>query len=210
MSSVPKKLKEIDTTLDDPGQHPSRVVNLTSNPVWNTVLFFSIAFVGCAVDLLTKHWVFQWRGGPNTRSVWWLWEGYIGIETTVNTGALFGLGQDRVALFAGISLVAILAILYWLFVSGGVSDRFMAIALGCVFGGILGNLYDRLGLWGFAGVRDFILLRYENHTWPNFNVADSPAGGRSRNADRAWVSSHTTRSERAWDKELSVVPASVD
>jgi signal peptidase II len=46
--------------------------------------------------------------------------------------------------------------------------------------GIFGNLYDRLGLWdasGLApeyehGVRDWILFRYQQYTWPNFNIAD--------------------------------------
>jgi signal peptidase II len=57
----------------------------------------------------------------------------------------------------------------------------LTIALGCVMGGIGGNLYDRLGFWqepGVAGafrneVRDWILFRYQNYTWPNFNIADS-------------------------------------
>jgi signal peptidase II len=48
-------------------------------------------------------------------------------------------------------------------------------------GGIGGNLYDRLGLWQNPEnpgewrneVRDWILLRYQEFTWPNFNVADS-------------------------------------
>jgi len=48
-------------------------------------------------------------------------------------------------------------------------------------GGVLGNLYDRLGLWvqpGYpkqwaSGVRDWILFRYGEYTWPNFNIADS-------------------------------------
>ena len=47
--------------------------------------------------------------------------------------------------------------------------------------GIMGNLYDRLGLWVVPGreeerlpeVRDWILLRYGEFSWPNFNVADS-------------------------------------
>ena len=54
-----------------------------------------------------------------------------------------------------------------------------------VTGGILGNLYDRLGLWSTAAdrvhaVRDWILISYGGydlpvlgHSWPNFNIADS-------------------------------------
>jgi signal peptidase II len=56
-----------------------------------------------------------------------------------------------------------------------------------VTGGILGNLYDRLGLWNSAGlaaefrhgVRDWILFVWPEsglkifNPWPNFNIADS-------------------------------------
>jgi signal peptidase II len=50
--------------------------------------------------------------------------------------------------------------------------------MGLVAGGILGNLYDRLGMHGLeppnaGGVRDWILFRYKQYTWPNFNIADS-------------------------------------
>jgi signal peptidase II len=53
--------------------------------------------------------------------------------------------------------------------------------LACIMAGVLGNLYDRLGLWwtpDFVGypryaVRDFILLQYRGWVWPNFNLADS-------------------------------------
>ena len=136
-------------------------------------VFAALAVLGCAFDLSTKHWVFQWRGGPHRNNVWWFWDGYVGIETAVNTGALFGLGQDRVFLFSAISFVAIAGIVYWLFFAGGARDLHLTFALGCIFGGILGNLYDRLGLWGQIGVRDWILFRYGDYTWPNFNVADS-------------------------------------
>ena len=48
-------------------------------------------------------------------------------------------------------------------------------------GGILGNLYDRLGLWTVGvenlpriyAVRDWIRISYGNLVWPNFNLADS-------------------------------------
>jgi signal peptidase II len=54
----------------------------------------------------------------------------------------------------------------------------LTVTLGLVTGGILGNLYDRLNLHRLpvpfaGGVRDWILLRYGQYTWPNFNIADS-------------------------------------
>ena len=145
------------------------------------MLFFSLAAGGCAVDLLTKHWIFQWRGMPRQNNVWWLWPNYVGIETALNQGALFGLGQGLVTLFATLSIAAACGIIIWLFVGGAARDGVLTFALGCVTGGIFGNLYDRLGLWGgrnqdgelIRAVRDWILLRYGDFTWPNFNVADS-------------------------------------
>ncbi|MCA9189212.1 MAG: signal peptidase II [Pirellulaceae bacterium] len=140
----------------------------------NSALFFGAAIIGAAVDLWTKHAVFAWRGEPGRNPVWWLCENFVGIETAVNEGALFGMGQGRVGLFAVISLFAVVGLVVWFFGGGAVRDRWMSFILGCILGGILGNLYDRLGLWGFAGVRDWILFCYtEAHKWPNFNIADS-------------------------------------
>lgn len=153
--------------------------------------------IGCAVDLGTKQAVFAWRGPPppigSPDNAWWLLEPYIGIETAVNTGALFGLGAGAGRYFALLSIVAALGILVWLFRFGAAQDRWLTVALGCVMAGILGNLYDRMGFWydtGMlcevwttaernqvvqwqSGVRDWILFRYGAYTWPNFNIADS-------------------------------------
>jgi signal peptidase II len=136
--------------------------------------------VGCAVDLLTKHWIFQWRGMPQANNEWWIWEGYIGIETALNRGALFGMGEGFGFFFAVLSVLAATGILVWLFWFKAAGDLLLTIALGCVTGGICGNLYDRLGLWHDANapvgyehaVRDWILFRYKGYTWPNFNIAD--------------------------------------
>ena len=103
----------------------------------------------------------------------WVWEPYIGFETSINTGALGGFGQGKVFIFAGVSMVAILVIETWLVASRGARDRWLATAMGLVLAGILGNLYDRLGLWGVYGVRDWILFQYNTFVWPNFNLADS-------------------------------------
>lgn len=144
-------------------------------------LFFAIAILGCAADLLTKEWIFQWRGGPRPGNEWWLIEGYVGIETAVNLGALFGMGHGFSFLFAGLSIAAAIGVVAWVFYGKAVRDLWLTVALGCVMAGILGNLHDRLGLWRLPGdpqtriygVRDWILLRWGEHTWPNFNIADS-------------------------------------
>ncbi|MCA9232329.1 MAG: signal peptidase II [Planctomycetales bacterium] len=156
-------------------------------PPSRVVWFFSLAAIGCLADLVTKQLVFAspvlYRG-----SEWWLIEGHIGIQKSLNEGALFGIGQGNVWLFAFFSIAAALAIPIWLFGFRAARERWLTLALGCVLGGILGNLYDRLGLhgldWGVfdptrAGqrvyaVRDFLLVQWDaSLVWPNFNIADS-------------------------------------
>ena len=148
------------------------------------VLFGAIAICGCGLDLWTKHAVFRWLGlpQPGRDHTWWLIEPYVGIQTAVNQGALFGLGQGFSLWFAALSIVAATGIVLWLFVRGGARDRWLTVALAGVMGGIFGNLYDRLGFWhddSIAahfrnGVRDWILFQHPRlGTWPNFNIADS-------------------------------------
>lgn len=161
-------------------------------PVSRHVLFWSLAALGLAADLASKHWMFAQPDllAGETR---WLWPHYVGFQLSLNEGALFGMGQGAVWLFAACSLAAAIVIPAWLFVYGGVRDRLVTAVLGGILGGVLGNLYDRLGLPGldwsdFAAdrqgpvyaVRDFILLawRWDPHwqqrvVWPNFNIADS-------------------------------------
>lgn len=111
---------------------------------------------------------------------WWIWTDYVGVQTALNTGALFGMGAGKGTWFAVLSIAAAICILLWLFAAGAARDWFLTVALGSVSAGILGNLYDRLGFWHQDGtperfrgaVRDWILFRYGQYTWPNFNIAD--------------------------------------
>jgi signal peptidase II len=146
------------------------------------LLFAVLALGGCAVDLWTKAAVFEARGLPGQRPPLWLWEGHVGIETAVNTGAVFGMGAGMGVFFALFSAIAGICVLTWLFYFGAAREWWLLIALGCVAGGILGNLYDRLGLWWEPGmptewrsaVRDWILWQINDRwKWPNFNIADS-------------------------------------
>ena len=155
-------------------------------PRGRILLFLLPAILGLTADLLTKAWVFsvpQLRAGD----VLWLWTGHVGIQLSRNWGALFGMGQGMVWLFATLSIIAAVAIPLWLFRFGAASDPWFTFALGCVMAGVLGNLHDRLGLSGetWAGpgqesplavqsVRDWILWQANDKwRWPNFNIADS-------------------------------------
>jgi len=141
-------------------------------PANRYAVFFSMAVVGCLVDLATKWWMFRRLGMPGQKPTWWLWDDVFGFQTSLNEGALFGMGQGWVVLFAGLSIVAAVGIVIWLFLAGAARDLLLTITLALIIAGICGNLYDRLGLpglrWNYANqlhqvgepvhaVRDWIL-----------------------------------------------------
>jgi signal peptidase II len=159
-------------------------------PLSRYLVFFSVASGGCAVDLATKHWIFARLGVPKRDAhdhIWWLWDRVFGFQTSLNEGALFGMGQGMWAVFAVLSIIAALGILLWLFVVGAANDWWLTVALALITAGILGNLYDRFGLPGLVwptgyghqvgepvhAVRDFILMAVGRWHWPNYNIADS-------------------------------------
>lgn len=153
-------------------------------PLSRYMVFFGVALGVCSLDLASKSWTFAHLGMPGGPT-WWLWEGVFGFQTNLNEGALFGMGQGLSLLFAAMSVGAAVAILVWLFPVGAARDRFLTIALAFVMAGILGNLYDRLGLpdlvWNDVrhkpgesvyAVRDFIHVMIGSWPWPTFNLAD--------------------------------------
>ncbi|MDH3718047.1 MAG: signal peptidase II [Planctomycetota bacterium] len=163
-------------------------VTFPANRYW---IFAAIAVLGLLIDLLTKWWIFGllWPPVAGQRPVIWIWQPHFGLEVTLNEGALFGMGQGLVWLFVVLSLVAAVGVVYWLFVAGEARDLWLTCALGAISAGILGNLYDRIGLHGVTwpaafgparagqpayAVRDWILFQWNDALrWPNFNIADS-------------------------------------
>jgi signal peptidase II len=173
-------------------------MSTTSATPWTRhLLFWPVAALGCTADLAVKRWMFSDQDLLDGQ-VRWLWSGHAGFQLSLNEGALFGLGQGGVWVFAACSIAAALAIPTWLFLFGGARDAALTVVLGVILGGALGNLYDRLGLpgldWGTLpshlnhaqhppgtvhAVRDYVLLarqfppRGHWDVWPNFNIADS-------------------------------------
>jgi lipoprotein signal peptidase len=97
----------------------------------------------------------------------------------VNHGALWGVGGTKYGeegtgmntFFALISLGAAVAIIGWSTFAGAARERYLALSLGLILAGTLGNLYDRVV---FSGVRDFLHWRFPP-SWgdfPVFNLAD--------------------------------------
>lgn len=158
-------------------------------------LFLLTALAFLFLDLASKSWAFQHCGLPGTQEEWWVIPNVLGIQTSLNEGALFGMGQGFSFLFCGVSVLALAFFWGWLFGLGKAESRFWTFVLGMMGGGVLGNTFDRLGLhgltwdWAFipwlngnpiheAGepvyaVRDWILVMLGSYHWPNFNLADS-------------------------------------
>jgi signal peptidase II len=176
---VPAALKGADpakSALDEPLSPSARAVR--------TAVFLVLAAGGVTLDLATKHAIFAWRTWEQFNQTWWLVDEHFGIQTSVNPGALFGMGAGYTWGFVALSFVALVAIGYFILARPRMLDGWLTVALGLVTGGILGNLYDRLGFWQSSlvpefvgsGVRDWILVRFEGvpffDPWPNFNIAD--------------------------------------
>ena len=87
------------------------------------------------------------------------------ITLVHNTGAAFGMFKGQTAVFGAVSLVVIVLITIYLFKTKSI-ELILALALGMILGGAIGNLIDRIWL-GY--VIDFLDLRI----WPVFNIADS-------------------------------------
>ena len=91
-----------------------------------------------------------------------------------NTGAAFSFLADASGwqnwLFTGIAVVVSIGILYWLVTLPAKDRRTLAMGLALVLGGAVGNVIDRSS---YGYVVDFILLHYQEWSYPAFNIADS-------------------------------------
>mgnify|MGYP001248209295 CR=1 FL=1 len=144
---------------------------------------FSLALVlGTALDLATKAWAFQALPDPmDTRVVI---EGWFSFTHATNRGAAFGLFQGQHTFFMVVSLLAFVAVPY--FVHTSPRNRrglITAGVLGLILAGVMGNFWDRV-VHGF--VRDFLDVHtppagtvhdlcerlFGRTVWPTFNVAD--------------------------------------
>ena len=84
-----------------------------------------------------------------------------------NAGASFGMLSNSKALLIILSIVAIIIILRYM--NSFNKTIINMVGFGCVLGGILGNLSDRI-LFGY--VKDFFDFIIFNYDFPVFNLAD--------------------------------------
>lgn len=151
-------------------------------PRSRVVCYALLAISTLAVDLISKEVAFRHFGGP-FRAGGWILDGWLKFEfhTSLNQGALWGMGQGGAPYFAVLSIVAFLGINYWLFVRGAAQSLWLTVSMGLISGGTIGNLYDRLAWHGeclpgqsvpVRAVRDFLHFQLGPLDWAIFNFAD--------------------------------------
>jgi signal peptidase II len=117
-------------------------------------------------------------------SKWWILEGLrlpdigridllpvLSFTMVWNQGVTFGMfkagGQWGPLLLAAVAAVIVAALGVWL---RRAETRLVAISLGAIAGGAVGNVVDRIR---FGAVVDFIHLHVDGWSWYVFNVADA-------------------------------------
>jgi signal peptidase II len=131
------------------------------------------AAVVVLLDRVTKVWIERSMELYSSRPVI---PGFFDLVYTRNDGMVFGLfaGGDRPMLgplLVGLAVAVLLGVfwLVWKLPSMG-GHRLSWLPLGLVFGGAVGNLYDRVV---HGSVTDFLDFYIGGWHWPAFNVADS-------------------------------------
>ena len=131
--------------------------------------WFGLALVVILLDHYTKGLASSGlEYGKPVRVFWWF-----NLTLQHNTGAAFSILNDAGGWqryffsAAAIGISVALAIWLWVMPRG---QWLLALGLGLILGGALGNLWDRVAL-GY--VVDFISVHYQGHYFPAFNIADS-------------------------------------
>jgi len=162
-----------------------------------------IALAVVALDQTTKLLVLRWLGPTQERVVI---DGFFKFVHWGNTGAAWSLFRDRNDLLAMVSVLALLALFLWrrhFYIQSALGQ----ISLGLIFGGIAGNLVDRLHHHQVIDFLRFYLYRRSGAElgFPAFNIADSAiCVGVGLLILLSWKQEHENANGRAAAKPASV------
>ena len=134
------------------------------------------AIIIAAVVLLDRITKVYLRAHVSTVDVFPVIPGFFNIIHTENPGAAFGVLAElntewRSVLLIGVSLLVMAVIGAILFRPSAASQgALLQTGLALVFGGALGNLWDRVA---YGRVTDFLQFFFGSYEFPAFNAADS-------------------------------------
>jgi signal peptidase II len=129
------------------------------------LIIFAIIFFTFFLDLITKNYAVN--NLLLNHSV--IINAFLNFTLAFNYGAAFSFLSDAGGWqrwFFVIFSIAVISFIAYILIKDKDSEY---IAYSFIFGGALGNLYDRF-LLGY--VIDFIEFHYNNFYWPIFNIAD--------------------------------------
>ena len=128
------------------------------------------AALAASLDQVSKAWVLGYFGEEGCALHRHIVSSFLDIVLTCNSGVSFGVlnrtGVNSV-LFSLVAAAIVIALTVWL---ARVRVGFLAVAIGLVIGGAIGNVIDRLR---FGAVIDFLYFHAGSWYWPAFNLADS-------------------------------------
>ncbi len=137
----------------------------------------AVAAAVAVLDQASKTMVLGFFGEPGCAVHRVAVSGFLDLVLTCNAGVSFGL-LNRIGgsslIFPLAALLIIVVLIVWL---SRVRATFLAVAIGLIIGGAIGNVIDRIRL---GAVVDFLDFHAGSWHWPAFNVADSaicPRGG---------------------------------
>jgi signal peptidase II len=130
-----------------------------------------IALSALALDRWSKWMVETHLGDDSVKTVI---PGFFNVIRSENTGVAFSMfaeggGRWHTIGLVTLSLTAILVLAFMLWKIERL-DRISAVALSLIFGGAIGNVWDRVHA---GAVTDFLDFYFGTYHWYTFNIADS-------------------------------------
>ena len=121
-----------------------------------------ISVIALVIDQITKLLVQTYNARIS------IIDNFFSIRYFQNTGAAWSILEGKTTLLVAVSLIMLVFVYSMMFSFD--EDKLSDTAFGLLFGGVLGNLIDRI-FYGF--VRDFIAVRIFSYNYPIFNIADA-------------------------------------
>ena len=130
----------------------------------------AVAALAAALDQASKAAVLGFFGEAGCGNHRLPVTGFLDLVLTCNSGVSFGLFNQtglNALIFSVLAAVVVVVLAVWL---TRVRSNFLAVAIGLIIGGAVGNVVDRLH---FGAVVDFLYFHAGSWYWPAFNFADS-------------------------------------
>ena len=131
---------------------------------WDYITYTALITLGIGLDQLTKWLAAEFLKPTGTVPII---KDVIHLTYVENPGAAFGMLKDAPWVFNTLSVIAITAIILYLFL-GHASDKLYAVSLAMIASGGIGNMIDRVSLKYVVDFIDFRLINFAV-----FNGADS-------------------------------------